>query len=96
MMTIASDDEVEVEQETDSESDGASVAVKPTTKSGKKRQRQQRAKQREGPVDPGFCFDVESSLGIAESQAVKGWDFKSEWSVALRFSCAMFPEAAHS
>lgn len=87
MMTIASDDEVEVEQETDSESDGgSSVAVKPTTKSGKKRQRQQRAKQKEGPVDPGFCFDVESSLGIAESQAVKGWDFKSEYDIIVALS----------
>lgn len=86
-MTIASDDEVEQEEDTGSESEGgaSTVAVKPTTKSGKKRQRQQRAKKREGPVDPGFCFDVESSLGVAESQAVRGWDFKSEW--RLHYCC---------
>lgn len=87
MMTIASDDEVEPEEESDSESEiatPASTAVKPAlTKAGKKRQRQKvvkkaKALHAEGPLDPTFSFDVDSSLGIAEIQPTRGWDFKSE------------------
>ncbi|CAM9971228.1 unnamed protein product [Scytosiphon promiscuus] len=87
VMTIASDDEIEPEEQTDSESElaAATPAAKPVplTKAGKKRQRQKAAagkkgQKEEGPVDPTFFFDVESSnLGVAERQAVKGWDFKS-------------------
>lgn len=85
MMTIASDDEVEAEGDTESDSEaaaGVAVAKPALTKAGKKRQRQKgrpgKNAQKEGPVDPTFSFDVESSLGVAESQAVRGWDFKSE------------------
>ncbi len=88
-MTIASDDEIEPEEDTDSESElAAAAAKKPAaalTKSGKKRQRQKAAaagaskgQKGDGLVDPAFRFEVESNLGIAERQAVKGWDFKSE------------------
>lgn len=92
-MTIASDDEIEPEDDSDnSESElaaPAAAAAKPAplTKAGKKRQRQKAAagagaagaKKGDGLVDPTFSFDVGSSnLGIAETQAVKGWDFKSE------------------
>lgn len=87
-MTIASDDEIEPEEASDSEDElAAAAAAKPAalTKAGKKRQRQKAAagaaggKKGDGLVDPSFSFDVESSnLGIAETQAVKGWDFKSE------------------
>lgn len=88
MMTIASDEEVELEEETDSDGDldersTSAVGAKPVlTKAGKKRQRQKAAKagskEEQGPVDPSFSFDVESSLGIAERQAMRGWDFKSK------------------
>ncbi|CAB1113976.1 unnamed protein product [Ectocarpus sp. CCAP 1310/34] len=91
VMTIASDDEVEPEADTDddSESEAPAAVVKPAaaplTKAGKKRQRQKAAsatgagrKEGEGTVDPSFSFDVDSgNLGIAERQAVNGWDFKS-------------------
>lgn len=89
-MTIASDDEIEPEEDSESESELAAAAAAPKpaalTKAGKKRQRQKAAtgagvggKKGDGLVDPTFSFDVESSnLGIAERQAVKGWDFKSE------------------
>lgn len=89
VMTIASDDEIEAEEGSDSESELATTTIaKPAaalTKAGKKRQRQKAAarageKKGDGLVDPTFSFDVESSssLGVAERQAVKGWDFKSE------------------
>lgn len=88
-MTIASDDEIEPEEDIDSDSDlAAAAATKPAplTKAGKKRQRQKAAagagaagKKGGGLLDPTFSFDAESSnLGVAEMQAVKGWDFKSE------------------
>lgn len=90
-MTIASDDEIEPEADTDEDSKSEAPAVAkpaaaPLTKSGRKRQRQKAAaaagagwKGGEGAVDPTFSFDVDSgNLGIAERQAVKGWDFKSE------------------
>lgn len=87
-MTIASDDEIEPE-DTDSDSElAAPPKPAPLTKAGKKRQRQKAAakagagataKKGDGLVDPTFSFDAESSnLGVAETQAVKGWDFKSE------------------
>lgn len=91
VMTIASDDEIEPEEDTDSESElaAAAAAKKPAaalTKAGKKRQRQKAAaagsskgQKGDGLVDPAFRFEVESNLGIAERQAVKGWDFKSEF-----------------
>lgn len=96
-MTIASDDEIEPEAESDSDSEvaasAASAAFKPAalTKAGKKRQRKKAAaatglKKGDDLVDPTFSFDVGSSnLGVAETQAVKGWDFKSE-------SAAVTPE----
>eukprot|EP00752_Nemacystus_decipiens_P008413 g7522.t1 len=88
VMTIASDDEIEPEEDSDSERELAAPATAkpaPLTKSGKKRQRQKEAagvgggaKKGDGLVDPSFSFDVESgNPGIAETQAVKGWDFKS-------------------
>ena len=100
-MTIASDDEIEPEEDSDSESEVAAAAAKPAplTKSGKKRQRQKAAaagagagkgRKGDGLVDPSFCFEVESNLGIAERQAVRGWDFKSEFSL-LRSSCRLPP-----
>lgn len=87
VMTIASDDEIEPEEheESDGEVQGPSKQqlVLSSKANGKKRQRPAGAKGkdkqgRDGPVDPSFCFDAESSLGIAESQAMRGWDFKSE------------------
>ncbi|CBJ29130.1 DEAD box helicase [Ectocarpus siliculosus] len=91
VMTIASDDEVEPEADTDDDNESeapvavAKPAAAPLTKAGRKRQRQKAAaaagagrKEGEGAVDPSFSFDVDSgNLGIAERQAVKGWDFKS-------------------
>ena len=91
-MTIASDDEIEPDEDSESESElAAAAAVKPKpaplTKAGKKRQRQKAAagaaagaQKGDGLLDPTFSFDVGSSnLGVAETQAVKGWDFKSEY-----------------
>lgn len=87
MMTIASDDEVEAEDDSETEAAAAAVtaaaeaAARPAlTKAGKKRQRQKAvARVKKGiEVDPSFSFDVDVSLGLAERQAVRGWDFKSE------------------
>lgn len=100
VMTIASDDEVEPEEETDSESElaanGAAAKPVPLTKAGKKRQRQKAAaagkkgEKGDGLVDPTFSFDVDSSnLGVAERQAVKGWDFKSESGAAAATSSSL-------
>ncbi|CAM9266134.1 unnamed protein product, partial [Laminaria digitata] len=86
MMTIASDDEVEAEDDSETEAAAAAVtaaaeaAARPAlTKAGKKRQRQKAvARVKKGiEVDPSFSFDVDVSLGLAERQAVRGWDFKS-------------------
>lgn len=95
MMTIGSDDEIE--EETDSSGDEGThksdnLAKKTAqTNGGEKRQRKKlgpvvasTAKGR-GEVDPSFSFDIDSSLGIAESQAIKGWDFKSETILILQY-----------
>lgn len=89
MMTIASDDEIEAEEDSETEAAAAAVtaaaaaAARPAlTKAGKKRQRQKavaRVKKGIEVVDPTFSFDVDVSLGVAERQAVRGWDFKSEF-----------------
>lgn len=89
MMTIASDDEIEAEEDSETEAAAAAVttaaaaAARPAlTKAGKKRQRQKavaRVKKNIEVVDPSFSFDVDVSLGVAERQAVRGWDFKSEF-----------------
>lgn len=77
VMTIASDDEIEGED--DSDSDHESVQNSVSKGSGKKRQRQEgQRKAAQGLVNPDFSFDMESTLGPAEIQAMRGWDFKSE------------------
>lgn len=86
VMTIASDEEIEADDDSESENE---LPVNSTAKgSGKKRQRSDanssrtgRGKQEDadGPLDPTFSFDLESRLGLAESQSMNGWDFKSEW-----------------
>lgn len=96
MMTIGSDDEIE--EETDSSGDeGTHVSDnlgKKTaqTNGGEKRQRKKVGSavsstvEGRGEVDPSFSFDVGSSLGIAESQAIKGWDFKSETILTVQYN----------
>lgn len=97
MMTIASDDEVEAEDDSETEAAAAAAtaaaaaAARPAlTKAGKKRQRQKAvAKVKKGiEVDPSFSFDVDASLGLAERQAVRGWDFKSESSIIYEYQPA--------
>lgn len=96
MMTIGSDDEIE--EETDSSGDeGTHKSVnlpKKTaqTNGGEKRQRKKAGSavaskvEGRGEVDPSFSFDVGSSMGMAESEAIKGWDFKSETIMAVQYS----------
>lgn len=97
VMTIASDDEIEPEEDSDSETELPAAKPAALTKASKKRQRQKaaagaRGKKGDGLVDPTFSFDVESgNLGVAETQAVKGWDFKSECLPSLlAFLCSVF------
>ena len=88
MMTIASDEEIEAEEDTDSggesEQQPGTLPKTAPTNAGNKRGRPKKGRgsveKKHAEVDPGFSFDVDSSLGIAESQAIKGWDFKSEFS----------------
>lgn len=91
VMTIASDDEVEPESESDNEL-SSPLPQQPSRGAvggGKKRKRQVQSGDGGGglSVDPSFSFDADSArLGIAERQAVRGWDFKSE---CLRMCCSM-------
>lgn len=87
IMTIASDDEVEAEDDSETEAAAAAAtaaaaaAARPAlTKAGKKRQRQKAVARVKKSIalDPSFSFDADVSLGLAERQAVRGWDFKSE------------------
>lgn len=71
-MTIASDDEVEMESESDTEST-AQPSPSPAQKSGAKKRRRQAGAE----VDSSFSFDGDSS-SMGNSEAVRGWDFKSE------------------
>lgn len=82
VMTIASDDEVELEpDDTASDSSETNSSAPAESRRSKKRQRSVsgRSTMRDAPLDPKFSFDADSSsLAVSGIEPARGWDFKSE------------------